>query len=116
MTKIEFVYEKIGHYAHGEKIKELMDGLEKSLVTLEYYDKLPTGHRDEWYPEQLRIAIADVMFYLLGYASVRGACLECLSSIMTDKLKFLEKRRNEMNIIVPPPTVINKDNTGSGTK
>ena len=116
MTKIEFVYEKIGHYAHGEKIKELMDGLKKSLVALEYYDKLPTSHRDEWYPEQLRIAIADVMFYLLGYASVRGACLECLSGIMADKLRFLEKKRNEMNIIVPPPIVINKDNTGSETK
>lgn len=116
MTKIEFVYEKIGHYAHGEKLEKLLEGLQKSMETLEYYDKLPTGHRDEWYPSQIKIAVGDVMFYLLGYASVRGACLECLSDIMAEKLKFLEKKRNEMNIIVPPPTVINKDNTGPETK
>lgn len=116
MTKIEFMYEKIGQYAHKEKAKDILEGISTSINFLEYYDKLPTDHRDEWYPEQIKIAIGDVLFYLLGYASLRGACLECLSDIMANKLKFLEEKKNKINLVVPPPTVINKDNTGSETK
>lgn len=116
MTKIEVIYEKLAAYGRSVNEDDVMTDLHHSLQLLDINRRYEDFLKDPDYVGNMRMSISDVVYHLLLIASKRGLCLECMADDLEIKLEFAIKKQAGFTFVVPPPTVINTDNTGPEIK